>query len=196
MSELLPLDGWDNRRDEYLELRDLTPGDPPVAAYDDAFPDHTWRLRGSVDFDFPPAFRFPRAGRVVIVGFDPVLAPYDLAAFRARHRLDGSTVILGPWQGSLPDGGGLVRLLKPLAPERRPAPAGFEVPYAVIEEIHYQPGAPWPEGAAGDWKDSQSPAPAGVRGRAAGVADGERHPRGSRTPTATACPTGGRKSTG
>lgn len=143
------LGGWDNTRDEYLELGDVAFNDQPVAAYDEMFPAHTWRLRGSVDFDFPPGFRFPASRLVVLVGFDPASAPHALAAFRARYRLDASTVILGPWRGALPNDGGTIRLLKPLPPVAAPVPGGFEVPYALIEEITYRADAPWSLGVAG-----------------------------------------------
>ena len=143
------IDGWDNRRDEYIEISDLTANDAPVAAHDESFPEHTWRLRGSVDYDFPAGFRFPASRRLVIVGFDPAEDPYALAAFRARYRLDASTTILGPWTDALPNDGGTVRLLKPLPPVPAPVPGGFEVPYAVIEEITYHATAPWPAGVAG-----------------------------------------------
>lgn len=143
------LDGWDNTRDEYLELDDSVLGDEPVAAFDPAHPDHTWRVRGAVDFEFPAGFRFPANRRVVLVGFDPDRDPFALAAFRARYRLGADTVILGPWRGSLPNEGGTIRLLKPLPPVAAPVPGGFDVPYAVIEEITYGATAPWPDGARG-----------------------------------------------
>ena len=134
---------------EFIELTDIGPASEPTAMFDLSHPTNTWRLRGEVEFDFPPGFRMPASRRLVVTGFDPDRDPYNLAGFRARYRLQEDVPILGPWRGSLSGAGGTVRLLKPLAPVTAPASDAGVVPYALVEEVPFLPVAPWPENVSG-----------------------------------------------
>lgn len=144
-----PVNGADDVRHEFIELTDLSGGGTPLRLHDPDHPANTWRIRGGVDFDFPSGFRMPDARVVVIVGFDPERAPADLAGFRARYRLGTGVTILGPWRGALGNGGGTLRLLKPLAPLTSPAADAGTVPYVNVLEFAYGSAAPWPVDANG-----------------------------------------------
>jgi len=141
--------GVDDTVNEFIELTDIDSSGGPTAMFDPAHPTNTWRLRGDVEFDFPAGFRMPATRRVVLTGFDPERDLRDLEGFRARYRLDGQVTLLGPWNGSLSNGGGNLRLLKPLSPATAPAPNAGLVPYALVEEVPYLPSAPWPGNVSG-----------------------------------------------
>jgi hypothetical protein len=84
-----------------------------------------WELDSGVDFVFPGGTVIP-AGGFLVVAEDPL-------AFAFAYPLAG--LPLGPWTGSLSNGGELIRL--------RDA-AG-----AMVDEVDYGAGFPWPTGAAG-----------------------------------------------
>jgi hypothetical protein len=134
-----------NTRDEFIELRNLTGQEVPL--YDPDNPANTWRLRGGVDYDFPGGVMLEAGGHVVVVGFDPVLRPGDLNAFRAVYGLGLEVVILGPYAGRLENSGEAVRLLRPDPPQTLPGPDFGRVPYVLVEEIEYANVAPWPADA-------------------------------------------------
>jgi hypothetical protein len=130
-------------RDQFIELTDTTIGNPAFALFDPADPAQTWQIRGDVEFDFPPGFRFSDSRRIVLAGFDPQWNNEALAGFRARYRLDHTVTILGPWHGELNPEGGVIQLLKPLAM------LGVPSARVLVEEVCYLPRAPWPNNAAG-----------------------------------------------
>jgi hypothetical protein len=149
MYEPASLDGADNTRYKFIELADLTSFGQPFPLFDLSNPANTWQLRGGVDYDFPANFQFPESRLVVIVGFDPQRDVSVLADFRARYRLDKTVTILGPWGGSLSNTGNVLRLLKPLPPVTPPSTEAGQVPYALVEEVHFLPQSPWPSDAVG-----------------------------------------------
>ncbi|HSA02587.1 MAG TPA: CotH kinase family protein [Candidatus Paceibacterota bacterium] len=136
-------DGVTPWRDQFIELTDTTRNLESFPLYDPADPSRTWGIRGDIEFDFPPGFRFPDNRRVILAGFDPSWNTEALAGFRARYRLDKTVTILGPWRGTLNAGRGFVRLLKPLGSSDDPTVG------ALVEEVNYLSHAPWPDGAAG-----------------------------------------------
>lgn len=130
----------DNTGDEYLELMNIS--DTVVALYDPLHPTNTWRLRGGVDFDFPPGVMLAPNERLWVVNFDPNdLAA--LAAFRARYSLGPAFPIFGPYGGNLANAGERLELQRP------DAPAGADVPYILVEAVEYANTAPWPASADG-----------------------------------------------
>lgn len=149
MYEPASLDGADNTRYKFIELADLTSFGQPFPLFDLSNPANTWQLRGGVDYDFPANFQFPESRLVVIVGFDPQRDVSVLADFRARYRLDKTVTILGSWRGSLSNTGNVLRLLKPLPPVTPPSTEAGQVPYALVEEVHFLPQSPWPSDAVG-----------------------------------------------
>jgi hypothetical protein len=135
------LDTNDNVRDEFIELHNISTA--PVELYDPAYPTNVWHLRDAVDFDFPPGTVLPPGGYLLVVSFDPVNNPSVLATFRARYQVDPSVPIVGPYRGKLANDSEDLELKKPGTPTTN------EVPYILVEHIHYFDGLPWPEGADG-----------------------------------------------
>ncbi len=137
----------DNTLDEFIEIHNPTAS--PVAAYDLAHPTNTWRLRDAVDFNFPPGVIIPEYNYALVVSFDPVTNAPALAAFRAKHGLDNSVVILGPWSGKLDNSSDALELKRPDAPVASGPDAGL-VPYILVERVKYSDRAPWPSAADGN----------------------------------------------
>jgi len=137
----------DNTLDEFIEIHNPTAS--PVAAYDLAHPTNTWRLRDAVDFNFPPGVIIPEYNYALVVSFDPATNAPALAAFRTKHGLDNSVVILGPWSGKLDNSSDAVELKRPDAPVASGPDAGL-VPYILVERVKYSDRAPWPSAADGN----------------------------------------------
>jgi hypothetical protein len=137
-----PDDGTnDNTLDEFIELRNITGSAVPM--YDPAATTNVWRLRDAVDFDFPPGVTIPAQSNVVLVSFDPVASPGQLASFRALYGLPSTVPVYGPYLGRLSNGDDKVELYRPDAPN-----AG-SVPYVLVDRVHYYDAAPWPQAADG-----------------------------------------------
>jgi len=132
----------DNSRDEFIELYNF--GAVAVPLFDTNFPANTWHLRDAVDFDFPSNTWIGASSRLVVVGFDPATNATDLAAFRARYGIGAEVVILGPWDGRLANDDDEVRLNMPDAPNLG------DVPYVLVERVHYRDNLPWPSAADGN----------------------------------------------
>jgi hypothetical protein len=124
-------------RDGFLELSNL--GTARVPLFDPALPARTWRLRGDLDFDLPTGISLAPGERLLIVAFDPVLDPYELAGFQQRHALAEPVRIVGPWHGETQATGPRLRLLRP-----QPLTPGNGDPenYLLVEEapLHTHPG--------------------------------------------------------
>ena len=63
--------------------------------------------------------------------------------FRAKYAVPENVPVLGPWGGSLQDGGERLSLNRPDRPDTN------GIPYITIEEVRYDDEAPWPGGASG-----------------------------------------------
>lgn len=132
----------DNVRDEFVELYNT--GGDPVELYDPEQPANTWRIRGGIDFDFPPGVTMAPTQCLLVVSFDPVNDSNALAGFRATYpQLDAGAVLYGPYLGKLDNGGEGVELRKPGTPE-----PNF-VPYVTVERIAYEDVRPWDATADG-----------------------------------------------
>src|SRR6185503_3823757 len=101
-------------------------------------------LSGGADYAFPPNLMLPPDGYLLVVNFDPVHQPVQLAAFRAKYGLEASTNMVGPYGGSLNNSGERVKLLKPDPPQTAPSPNPGFVPYVLVDEVSYAVTAPWP----------------------------------------------------
>jgi CotH kinase protein/Concanavalin A-like lectin/glucanases superfamily/Lamin Tail Domain/Bacterial Ig domain/Immunoglobulin domain len=126
---------------EYLELQNVSASF--VTLYDPAHDTNRWRLRGAVDFDFPPNQTLAPGERALLVGFDPALDANALLQFRSVYGLDNGIRILGPWQGKLDNAEGRIELQKPDAPN------GGTVPRILVDAVDYLDSAPWPVAADG-----------------------------------------------
>ena len=133
---------WNNTEDEYLELHNRSAS--AIALFDPARPAEGWSIRGEVDFVFPTGATIPAGGFLVLVGFNPALAPTQLAALRQKYRVPDGVPILGPYEGSFANQGGKVRLFRPGTPME-----DGTAPEILLEEVAYASDAPWPSGADG-----------------------------------------------
>jgi hypothetical protein len=103
-----------------------------------------WKLRGSVDFDFPGWVILPPSSLLLLLDFDPADAT-KLDNFRATYpSLPERLLLLGPWtNGSLKTSGHNIRLLRPDELQSLPGETPF-FPMLTEEEFEYDSTAPWP----------------------------------------------------
>jgi hypothetical protein len=141
-----PAGAFDNTRDEFLEIRNVSPQSVPL--FDPVNPGNTWRIRGGVDFDFPSGTTLAAGSLLLVVNFDPNLEPWAEAQFRSRFSVPGGVPVLGPMAGKLSNTGERVSLQRP--DELDPTEPG-NVPYIVVDEFTYRSSpASYPfAGAAG-----------------------------------------------
>ncbi|MCX8157985.1 MAG: lamin tail domain-containing protein [Verrucomicrobiae bacterium] len=131
----------DNSREEYIVLANIT--SQPVLLFDPASPTNTWRISGGVDFVFPTNVWLPPRGRLMLVNFNPVNNPGELAAFRQKYGVPPEMPILGAYAGKLDNSGEDVELKAPIE-----FATGFRGEM-MVEQVSYRDNAPWPGGADG-----------------------------------------------
>ena len=132
--------------DEYIELYN-----PTTQAVALGSGDIGWRLDGAVDYNLPAGASIPAGGRLVVVGFDPLVETSRLAGFVAAYgggALKPGTQIVGPWQGNLSNRGERLSLEKTQSGGSPTDAAGW----AVVDEVTYSDVAPWPVGPDGQGK--------------------------------------------
>ena len=125
---------------EYIEVLNISTTNVPL--YDPMAATNTWRLRNAVEFDFPPDSVVAAGERLILVSFDPVRYPQSLDSFRAKYGVLPSVRVLGPWRGRLDNGGEVIELQRPDAPNV--TPTNTVVPYYLVEKVAYKDKAPWP----------------------------------------------------
>ncbi|HYG36703.1 MAG TPA: lamin tail domain-containing protein, partial [Clostridia bacterium] len=133
--------------DEYIEVRNLSNQSVPL--FDPLHTTNAWRIRGGVEFDFPPGVTMAPGSYLLVVNFDPAHDPASLSWFRSRYQLDSSVPLFGPFQGNLANEGETIGLYMPDKPEIAPSPVVGFVPYVLVEEIRYSDRLPWPANAVG-----------------------------------------------
>ncbi|HYG36563.1 MAG TPA: lamin tail domain-containing protein, partial [Clostridia bacterium] len=136
----------DNTEDEYIELHNF--GNQPVSLFDMDYPTNTWRLRGSVSFQFPQGQILPPGGFALIVNF----APSDLNLsnqFAIKMGVPAGVPLFGPLHGKLDNGGATVELARPDKPHLPPEQDVGFVPYVTVDRIRYSDETPWPGAADG-----------------------------------------------
>jgi hypothetical protein len=126
------LDDTDN---EFVELQNITTNDVPL--YDLAFPTNRWKLTDGIDYVFSTNDVVPANGLLVVVSFNPATNATALANFRAKYSVPTNVAILGPYTGKLDNSDDKVELYRP------DAPTPTEVPYILVERVHYRDLAPW-----------------------------------------------------
>lgn len=119
--------------EEFVELKNIT--SVPVPLFDPANPTNVWKLEG-IDFDLPGNITLPPGGLAVLVGADPQL-------FRAKYQIPQSVPVLGPFAGSLQDGGERLILSRPDNPQEL-ADGSFTIPMIAMDQVRYDNAAPWP----------------------------------------------------
>ena len=151
ISEILYQPGVPNDALEFVELRNVSGATVPL--FDPANPADSWRLRGGIDFDFPPGANIPPGGYLVLVSFDP---RSDFAASATFQKAYGAGAILaGPYSGKFKDSGDNIELQKPDAPQTLPGPDFGLVPYIVVDQVDYASVPPWPGSANGTGQSIQ-----------------------------------------
>jgi hypothetical protein len=129
--------------DEYIELYNPTASRISLANSEGA-----WRLDGAMEYTFDGNASIPSGGRLIVVGFDPRVAPSRLTQFIASYNtslLTAAVDIVGPWSGSLSNAGERIALEMPL-PANQPADP---VSWAIVDEVIYSDASPWPDSADG-----------------------------------------------
>lgn len=136
------LDGTNNLRDEFIELRNITKTNVPL--FNPQEPWNTWRLSNGIEFGFPTNTTVPSDGLLVVVGFNPDTDTESADAFRAQYQLDDHTKLVGPFNGRLNNAGDQIVLLRPDTPQ----PDG-DVPCIPVDHVTYSPNTPWPTNSNG-----------------------------------------------
>ena len=129
--------------DEYVEL--LNPTAEPVALEG---PAGAWRLGGAIEYTFESDRSLAAGARLVVVGFDPVVETSRMEAFAAAYdaaALAPGLDIVGPWAGSLSNGGERIALEKPTVSDD----PGDPIAWVVVDEVIYSDISPWPESPDG-----------------------------------------------
>ncbi len=117
---------------DWIEIQNIS--STAASLFDPEIPEHVWKING-LDFDFPPAQTLAFGEIALVVSGNP-------ATFRARHSIDPSVAIYGPFGGSLQDNGENLRLQMPESGE---PDSGF----IEIDAVRYDIVAPWPADALG-----------------------------------------------
>jgi hypothetical protein len=125
--------------DEYVELFNPTESTIELG---------TWRLNGGTEYTFEAGQSLAPNGRLVVVGFNPITDVIRFGVFLDTYVGDvllPGVEIVGPWQGSLANGGERLVLEKPQVSDD----TDDAVAWTIIDEVIYSDIAPWPSSADG-----------------------------------------------
>lgn len=126
--------------EEFLELKNITA--LTVRLYDPAYPTNRWRLSDGVGFTFPTGHQLAPGEAALVVRTNP-------AIFREKYGVPAAVQIFGPFTNALSNSGEQLELFRPDEPQGpEHTDFGF-VPYILVEQVDYEPDAPWPAEAAG-----------------------------------------------
>jgi hypothetical protein len=128
----------DNSMDEFIELHNVT--DNSVDLFNTT---NGWKLTDVVQFTFPTNTAIAAHAYLLVVNFDPTNTT-QLASFRGKYGVSASVPVYGPYEGKLDNDQGRVELKRPDSAE-----LDGEVPYILIDRVHYADLAPWPVAADG-----------------------------------------------
>jgi hypothetical protein len=126
----------------FIELHNASSAAVPL--FHPEFPTNPWRIRGPVDFDFPPGVQLEADGRLLITAFSPETDLQRAAAFRQAWSIPDNVRILGPFSGVLDDWENGLELQEPDAPEGPDKPRPGFVPHVRVERIDFADVPPWP----------------------------------------------------
>jgi hypothetical protein len=129
---------------EYIEL--YNPTGSSVDLWRDFGADGTfgWRITEGIDFEFAVGTTLDPGEFLLVVRFDPVFEPTQLADFRAFYGLSTSLQIVGPYIGGLNDFHDQLDLRRPDNPSLDPACSCQVAPMVVWDGVHYFDFDEWP----------------------------------------------------
>ena len=104
-----------------------------------------WRLDNAVSFVFPEGTVLAAKSLLVVVGFDPANLAL-LNAFKAAYSVGDDVTIIGPFTGSLSNGGERIVLERPDTP---PTEEPLFTPYIAQDEVDYDDKNGWAISADG-----------------------------------------------
>lgn len=110
-----------------------------------------WRIRGGISFDFTAPVVLAAGERILLVSFDPIASPTQLAGFRATLSVPPTVRVFGPYSGRLQNDVDRVALQRPQAPDL----PGEPISWVIVDEVRYFDRDPWPGGADGTGKSYQ-----------------------------------------
>ena len=134
-----PEDGGSYDHDEYefLELYNISGAAVDLQEYNDHllayFP---WKFTDGIEYTFQLGVSIPAGGKIVVAK--------NLAAFAERHPSVSASVVFGPYDGKLSNGGENIELSKPGDED------GGVMSYIRVDSVDYSDDTPWPENADGD----------------------------------------------
>jgi len=117
---------------EFIELKNIDGAPQDLSG---------WQLNDGVSFAFPSGTTLQPGNYLLVVEFDPVAAPAQLASFRAFYGVSPSVAVFGPYSGKLDNNGETIELSKPDLPD------GAFIPLVLVDKVNYRDSAPWPGGA-------------------------------------------------
>ena len=133
-------DGVDPDKLEFVEIYNPSPETVDLS---------NWSLNG-IGFDFPVGATIGPGKTRVIVPFDPVSDTSDIANFSSTYSVNIAANLsqyLGPYAGSLDNGGERLTLLEAADP---PAEDPLVFPQVIEDYVDFDDSAPWPATADGD----------------------------------------------
>jgi hypothetical protein len=114
-----------------------------------------WRLTGDTEITFPSGTAIGPHQTLLAAAFDAADS-LQTSIFRVNLGLGSDTPLVGPFDGGLNDGGGLVRLERIELP---PADEPDFVPYLYVDEVAYGDSGLWPGEIAGTGHSLQRRSP-------------------------------------
>jgi len=133
----------DNSLDEFIEIANGH-AQASVVIMTNEF--GAWRLNGGVEFSFPTDMVLAASERVLVVNFNPLAEPAQLASFKLKYGItDPALRIFGPYQGKLANNSDRIALERPQGPD---APGG-DISWVVVDEVLYSDQSPWACGTDG-----------------------------------------------
>ena len=131
---------------EFVEIYNI--GAETIQLGHDAETGGIWEFDGGVDMQFPISASIAPGHVIVMVGFDPQDAA-KVTAFMEHYSLSETPVLMGPWSGSLSNGGERINILKPdTIQETRDGLSTF-YPLVEVESVNYGDSSAWPAEADG-----------------------------------------------
>lgn len=129
--------------EEYVELYNPTAREVSLSSAT-----ASWRLDGAVSYPFPAGTSIAAGGRLVVVGFDPIVGTSRRNAFLTAYGAAALTppiTLVGPWTGSLSNQGERIALEKSQPGDNAAVP----IAWVLVDEVVYGAAAPWPIEPAG-----------------------------------------------